>query len=102
MDLNACNDQWDLQISYVSLLPVLVPLVLSEFLSKQVKGQSKCLILAAPCWMEATWLPAVLGMFKNVPPLWVMVKSLLRDVSALKGLQSFGCSKVLLPNPTRQ
>ena len=42
--------------------PALVPLILSKFPSEHVISQFRLLILLAPCWMEATWLPTVLNM----------------------------------------
>ena len=40
--------------------------VLSEFLSEHVTGQFRLLILVSSCWMEATWLPTVLNMWKTL------------------------------------
>ena len=45
--------------SYVFPSPALVPLVFSRFLAEHVTGQFRLLILVAPCWMEAPWLPTV-------------------------------------------
>ena len=45
----------------------LVPLVLSKSLAEHVNGQIRWLILVAPCWMEAPWLPTVLNMLADVP-----------------------------------
>ena len=70
--------------------PALVPLVLSRFLAEHVNGQLRHLILVAPCWMEAPWLPTVLNMLVDVPWQCPIVKDLVMDVSvgqALKGLQ---------------
>ena len=61
--------------------PALVPLVLSKFLAEHVKGQLRHLILVAPCWMEATWLPTVLNMLVDVPQWCPMIKDLIMDVS---------------------
>ena len=51
------------QVSYVFPPPVLVPLVLSNFLAEHVNSQLRHLILVASYWMEAPWLPTVLNMF---------------------------------------
>ena len=49
------------------LLLALVPLVLSKFLAEHVNGQLRHLLLVAPGWMEAPWLPTVLNMLADVP-----------------------------------
>ena len=67
LGLNAFNHPWTFQVSYVFPPPALVPLVLSNFLAEYVKGQLRHLILVAPCWMEAPWLPAVLNMLADIP-----------------------------------
>ena len=67
----------------------LVPLVLSKFLAEHINGQLRHLLLVAPCWMEAPWLPTVLNMLADVPQQCPIVKDLIMDVSvgqALKGL----------------
>ena len=67
----------------------LVPLVLSKFLAEHVNGQLRHLLLVAPCWMEAPWLPTVLNMLADVPWQCSLVKDLVMDVSVgqvLKGL----------------
>ena len=68
--------------------PALVPLVLSKFLAKHVKGQLRWLILVALCGMEAPWLPTVLNMLADI--LWQcpIIKDLIVDVlvgQVLKG-----------------
>ena len=73
----------------ICFLPVLVSLVLSKFLVEQVKGQTRWLILVAPCWMEAPCLPTIHSMLADV--LWQcpIIKDLVMDVSVgqvLKGL----------------
>ena len=65
LGLNAFGHPWTFQISYVFPL-ALVPLVLSKFLAGHVKGQLRHLILVAPCWMEAPWLPTILNMLADV------------------------------------
>ena len=68
----------------------LVPLVLSKFLAEHVNGQFRHLLLVAPCWMEAPWLPTALNMLADVPWQCPIVKDLVMDVlvgQALKGLQ---------------
>ena len=70
--------------------PALVPLVLSKFLAEHVNGQLRHLLLVAPCWMEAPWLPTVLGMLADIPRWCPIIKDLVVDVSVgqvLKGLQ---------------
>ena len=66
LGMNAFNYLWNYQVSYV-FAPALVPLDLSKFLDEDVTGQSRVLILVAPCWMEAPWLPTVPNMLKDVP-----------------------------------
>ena len=88
--LNAFSHLWKFQVSYVFPPPALVPLVLSKFLAEHVNGQLRHLLLVAPCWMEAPWLPTVLNMLADVPWWCPLVKDLIVDVSvgqALKGLQ---------------
>ena len=71
------------------LLPHYFPLVLSKFLAEHVKGQLRLLILVAPCWMGAPWLPTVLNMLADVPWQCPIIKDLIMDVSVghmLKGL----------------
>ena len=46
--------------------PALVPLVLSRFLAEHVKGHLRLLILVAPCWNEAPWLPTFLNMLADL------------------------------------
>ena len=89
LPLGAFNDPWTFQVSYIFPPPALVPLVLSMFLAKHVKGQLRWLILVTPCWMEAPWLPTVLNMLAEVPQQCSIIKDLLVDVligQVLKGL----------------
>ena len=82
LELSAFNHPWMFQISFMFPPPTLIPLVLSKFLAEHVKGQARLLILDAPCWMEASWLPIVLNMLADIPHL-------IMDVSVghvLKGL----------------
>ena len=70
--------------------PALVPLVLSKFLAEHLNSQLRHLILVAPCWMEAPWVPTILNMLADVPWQCPIVKDLITDVSVgqtLKGLQ---------------
>ena len=60
--------------------PALVPLVLSKFLAEHVNGQLRHLLLVAPCWMEAPWLPTVLNMLADVPQWCPLLKDLIVDV----------------------
>ena len=55
------------QVSYVFPPLALVPLVLAKFLAEHVNSQLRHLLLVAPCWMEAPWLPTVLNMLVDVP-----------------------------------
>ena len=69
--------------------PALVPLVLAKFLAEHISGQLSHLLLVAPCWMEAPWLPTVLSMLADIPQQCPIVKDLVMDVSvgqAFKGL----------------
>ena len=52
---------------YVSSSCISSSVHLSKFLAEHVKGQLRCLILVAPCWMEAPWLPTVLNMLADIP-----------------------------------
>ena len=82
-------------------LLALVPLVLSKFLAEHINGQLRHLLLVAPCWMEAPWLPTVLNMLADVPQQCPIVKDLIVDVlvgQALKGLQYLHLTLWLLSN----
>ena len=51
--------------------------------------QLRLLILVAPCWMEASWLPTVLNILADIPGHCPIIKDLIMDVSVgyvLKGL----------------
>ena len=101
LGLNAFNHPWTFQVSYMFPPPVLVPLVLSKFLAEHVKGQVRCLILVAPCWMEAPWLPTVLNILADVPQQCPIINDLIVDVSvgqALKGLPYLHLTLWLLSN----
>ena len=90
LGLNAFSHPWTFQISYVFSPPALVPLVLSKSLAEHVNVQLRHLILVAPCWKEAPWLPAVLNMLADVHLWCPIIKDLIMDVSVgqvLKGLQ---------------
>ena len=81
--------------------PALVPLVLSKFLAEHVKGQLRHLILVAPCWMEAPWIPTVLNLFADIPQQCPIIKDLIIDVSVgqvLKGLPYLHLTLWLLSN----
>ena len=87
--LNAFNQPGPFQVGYMFPPPALVPLVLSKFLAEHVKGQLRQLILVAPYWMEAPWLPTVLNMLADVPWQCPIIKDLIVDASVgqvLKGL----------------
>ena len=69
--------------------PALVPLVLSKFLAEHVNCQLRHLIMVAPCWIEAPWLPTILNMLVDIPWWCPIIKDLVMDVSVsqvLKGL----------------
>ena len=53
------------QVSYVFPPPALVPMVLSKFMAEHMTGQFRLLMLVAPCWMEASWLPTVFSILKT-------------------------------------
>ena len=91
LEFNAFNHPLTYQVSYVFPHPTLVPLVLSKFLAEHVTGQFRPLILVAPCWREASWLPTVPSMLVDIPCCCPIVKHLVIDVSidwVLKGLPS--------------
>ena len=81
LGLNAFSHPWNFEVSFVFPPLALVPLVLSKFLAEHVNDQLKHLLLVAPCWMEAPWLPTVLNMLADVPQWCPMVKDLIKDVS---------------------
>ena len=99
LGLNAFNHPWTFQVSYVFPPPTLVPLVLFKFLAEYVKGQLRLLILVAPCWMEAPWIPTVLNMLADIAQWFPITKDLIMDVlvgHVLKGvpylhLTNFSC-----------
>ena len=80
LGLNTFSHPWIFQVSYVFPPLALVPLVLSTFLVEHVNSQLRCLILVAPCWMEAPWLPTVLNMLADVPQQCPIIKDLIMDV----------------------
>ena len=79
--LNAFNHPWMFQVSCVFPPPGLVPLVLSKFLVEHVKGQLRHLILVAPCWVKAPWLPTVHNMLADIPWQCPIIKDLIVDLS---------------------
>ena len=90
LGLNALSHPWKFQVSYMFPPLALVPLVLSKFLAEHVNSQLRHLLLVAPCWMEAPWLPTVLNVLADVPWWCPLLKDLVMDVlvgQALKGLQ---------------
>ena len=101
LELNAFSHPWKFQVSYVFPPLALVPLVLSKFLAEHVNGQLRHLLLVAPCWMEAPWLPTVLNMLVDVPWQCPLLKNLILDVlvgQALKVLQYLHLTLWLLSN----
>ena len=77
---NTFNHPWMFQVGYMFPFLALVPLVLSKFLPEHVEGQLRQLILVAPCWMEAPWLPTVLNMLADIPSWCPIIKDLVKDV----------------------
>ena len=67
--------------------PALVSLGLFKFVAEHVKDQCRRLILVAPCWMEAPWLPTVLNMLVDVPQQCPIIKDLIMDVSVGQALK---------------
>ena len=101
LGLNAFSHPWNFQVSYVFPPLALVPLVLAKFLAEHVNGQLSHLILVAPCWMEAPWLPTVLNMLVDIPWQYPIVKDLIMDVSVgqvCKGLRYLHLTLWLLSN----
>ena len=99
--VNGFSHLWNFQVSYVFPPLALVPLVLSKFLAEHLKDQLRHLLLVAPCWMEAPWLPTVLNMLADVPWWCPVIKDLIMDVlvgQALKGLQYLHLTLWLLSN----
>ena len=72
---------WMYQMSYVFPSPSLVPLVLYHFLAECITGQFILLILVAPFWMEAPWLPMAVNMLADVPYQCPIIKDFIMDVS---------------------
>ena len=72
-----------------------------QVLAEHVNGQLRHLLLVAPCWMEAPWLPTILNMLEDVPWWCPIVKDLIVDVSVgqvLRGLQYLHLTLWLLSN----
>ena len=74
LELNALNHPWKYHVIYAFPPEVLAPLPLLTFLVEYVTGQFRLLILVRLCWMEASWLPTVLTMLKDIPHLCPIVK----------------------------
>ena len=53
-------------MSYVFSPPALVPIVLSIFLAEHVTGEFILLIPVMTFWTEASWLPKVFSMLKDI------------------------------------
>ena len=101
LGLNAFNHPWMFQVSYVFPPPALVPLIRYKFQAEHVKGQLRWLILVAPCWIEAPWLPSVLNILADVPWQCPIIKDLIVDVlvgQALRGLPYLHLTFWLLSN----
>ena len=61
-----------------------------HILAEHITSHLRFLILLAPCWMEASWLPTVLNMLVDVPYWCPIIPDLMVAVSVgwvLKGLQ---------------
>ena len=76
LGLNAFNHSWACQVTYMIPPPTLVPVVLSMFLVEYITDQLRLLILVAPCWIKAHWLPTVLSMLEDSPHQFPIVKDL--------------------------
>ena len=85
LGLNDFSHPWTFQVSYVFPHPALVLLVLSKFLAEHVNSQLRHLILMAPCWMKAPWLPNILNMLADIPWQCSIIKDLIMDVSVAQG-----------------
>ena len=81
LEIDAFNNPWIYQMSYVLPPPALVPLVISKFLAEHVTCQFSLLIRVAPHWMEAPWLPIVLNMLADVPHQYPIIKHPIKDIS---------------------
>ena len=80
LGLDAFNHLWKFRVSYVFVPPVLVPLVLSRFLTEQLTSQSRLVILVSPYWMEAFGFPTVLSILEDIPYSCLIMKGLIMDV----------------------
>ena len=101
LGLNAFSHPWTFQVSYMFPSPALVPLVLFKFLAEHVKGQLRHMILVAPCWMEAPWLPTVLNVLADIFQQCLVIKDLVVAVlvgQVFKGLPYLHLSLWLLSN----
>ena len=59
------------------------------FLAEHVTGWFRVLILVAPCWMEAPWLPRVLNMLEDVSQCSPVIRDFVMDIfvgQVLKGI----------------
>ena len=99
LGLNMFSHGWKSQVSYVLSPPAFIPLVLSKFLAEHVTSLLRLLILVVPCWMEASWLPTVLKMLKDVPHWCPIIKDFITHILVglvLKGLPLLHLSLFLL------
>ena len=87
LGLNAFSHPWMFQVNYMFPPPALFPIVLSKFLAEHVKGLLRQVILVAPCWMEAPWLPTVHNLLADIPQQCPIIKDLIVDVSGGQVLQ---------------
>ena len=76
MGLNTFNHPQICQVSCIFHPPALVPLILSRFLVEHVPGWFRLLILVAPCFIEASWLPIVLNILEGFPHYGPIIKVL--------------------------
>ena len=81
LGLNAFNHLLTYQVSYVFPPLSLSPLILSKFLTEHATGQLRLLILVAPCWMEAPWLPPFSTCLEDIPHWCPFIKDLIMVVS---------------------
>ena len=74
LGLNMFKHLWTDKVSFVFPSPTLVPLVVSKFQAEDVTGQFRLLILVAPSWMKAPWLPTALNMLEGIPDQFPNIK----------------------------
>ena len=73
LGLNTFSHPWT--YSYVFPPPALVHMIISQFLWEHVIGQFRLLILMAPCWIDAFWLPTGFSMSGDIPHQCLIIKT---------------------------